>query len=543
MTQTKGLVNLANPSPHPLVQRSSPDPRTTTLLRNIDSPGRSYYYSAVIVFFNTLSGKKEEFVPLSAGEVKLYTCGPTVYDFSHIGNFRAYAFEDLLKRFLQFMGFKVTHIMNITDIDDKTIKGAKAQGISLADYTRKYIDAFFADLKTLNIAPADLYPRATEHIPEMVAIVSRLIQKGYAYEKDGSCYFSIAKFPAYGRLSKVSLEELQPGQRVDVDEYEKESVHDFALWKAKKEGEPFWETEIGPGRPGWHIECSAMSSKYLGETFDIHCGGVDNIFPHHENEIAQSEAASGTKFVNYWLHCHHLVRDGEKMSKSKGNTITIPEILKAKNNPEALRLLLFSTHYRKTLNFTFQALDQAETALERINEFAGEVKYGLYPEGETTQAAQILSEAEQRFLAGLSDDLNISKAMTALFDLIKKVNVAIARGGFRSQDAKRVDRFMSAIDGVLGVISPRKSVTVRVGPLSLKSDVEPPRIIVAGETELPEIAAEQKDLIERRQKARADRDFALADRLRRELLEQGILLEDTKDGVRWKAVPIPNKTA
>jgi len=482
-----------------------------------------------------MGGKKEEFVPLSTGEVKLYTCGPTVYDFSHIGNFRAYAFEDLLKRFLQFMGLKVTHIMNITDIDDKTIKGAKAQGLSLDEYTRKYIDAFFADLKTLNIAPADLYPRATEHIPEMVAIVRRLIQKGYAYEKDGSYYFSIAKFPAYGRLSKVSLEELQPGQRVDVDEYEKESVHDFALWKAKKEGEPFWETEIGPGRPGWHIECSAMSSKYLGETFDIHCGGVDNIFPHHENEIAQSEAASGNKFVNYWLHCHHLVRDGEKMSKSKGNTITIPEILKAKNNPKALRLLLLSTHYRKTLNFTFQALDQAETALERINEFAGEVKYGLFPEGETPKATQIISETEQRFRAGLSDDLNISKAMTALFNLIKKVNVAIARGGFRSQDAKRVDRFMSSIDGVLGVISPRKSVTVRVGPLSLKSDVEPPRVIV--------ITAEQKDLIERREKARADRDFALADRLRRKLLEQGILLEDTKDGVRWKAVPVPNKTA
>lgn len=510
-------------------------------MRNVDSGKRSYYDSGVVVFFNTLTGKKEEFVPINPGEVKLYTCGPTVYDFSHIGNFRAYAFEDLLKRFLQFLGFKVTHIMNITDIDDKTIRGAKAQGVSLSEYTQKYIGSFFSDLKTLHIAPANLYPRATEHISEMVAVITRLIQKGYAYEKDGSYYFSIAKFPAYGRLSKISLEELQPGQRVDIDEYEKESIHDFALWKAKKEGEPFYETEIGPGRPGWHIECSAMSSKYLGETFDIHCGGVDNIFPHHENEIAQSEAASGKKFVNYWLHCHHLIRDGEKMSKSRGNTITIPEILRSKNNPAALRLLLLSTHYRKTLNFTFKALDQAETALERINEFAGEVKYGLFPEGETPEAEQAVSEAEQGFRAGLSDDLNISKAMTALFNLIKKVNVTIARAEFRSRDAQKVDRFMSSIDGVLGVMSPRKSVTLRVGPLGLKSDVEPPGVIVAGDAKLPEITTEQKDLIERRQKARAEKDFALADRLRRELLEQGILLEDTKDGVRWKTFPVQRR--
>ncbi|OGD21282.1 MAG: cysteine--tRNA ligase, partial [Candidatus Aminicenantes bacterium RBG_13_59_9] len=373
----------------------------------------------MIRFFNTLSGKKEEFVPLIPGEVKLYTCGPTVYDYAHIGNFRAYVFEDLLKRFLLFMGFRVKHVMNITDIDDKTIRGANAQGVDLKTYTQKYIDAFSRDVDTLNIIRADVYPRATEHIPEMVAVIQLLIQKGYAYEKDGSYYFSIARFPDYGRLSKISLEELQPGQRVDVDEYEKENVHDFALWKAKKEGEPFWETEIGPGRPGWHIECSAMSSKYLGETFDIHCGGVDNIFPHHENEIAQSEAAFGKKFVNTWLHCHHLIRDGEKMSKSKGNTITIPEIRKVKDKPEALRFLLLSTHYRKTLNFTFEALDQAEIALKRINAFAGEMKYGNFPEGETEAVVKIVEEAEIKCRAGLSDDLNISKTMTAVFDLIK----------------------------------------------------------------------------------------------------------------------------
>jgi cysteinyl-tRNA synthetase len=517
----------------------------------------------VIHFLNTLTGKREEFVPINAGEIKLYTCGPTVYDFAHVGNFRAYIFEDLLKRFLQFMGYKVVHIMNITDIDDKTIRGANAQGMSLTEYTQKYIDSFFSDLKILNIDPADGYPRATEHIPEMVAIVRRLIQKGYAYEKDGSYYFSIAKFPAYGRLSKISLEELQPGQRVDVDEYEKESVHDFALWKAKKEGEPFWETEIGPGRPGWHIECSAMSSKYLGETFDIHCGGVDNIFPHHENEIAQSEASSGKKFVNYWLHCHHLIRDGEKMSKSRGNTINIPDILRIKNNPAALRLLLLSTHYRKTLNLTFEALDQAETALARINEFAGEVKYGVYPEGETPQVAQFLSEAGQRFRAGLSDDLNISKAMTALFNLIKKVNILISKGKIKKGDAVKLDAFIESLNAVLAVIKPTRKSALEVQgagktagsdkqpqeevsspPLKINAKEEVP--VSAGEPRIeiePTLSAEQLEKIRRRQKARAEKDFALADEIRRELLGQGILLEDTKEGVRWKAVPIPKKPA
>jgi cysteinyl-tRNA synthetase len=516
----------------------------------------------VIILFNTLTGKKEEFVPISSGEVKLYTCGPTVYDFAHVGNFRAYIFEDLLKRFMQFMGYKVAHIMNITDIDDKTIRGAKAQRMSLAEYTRKYIDSFFSDLKTLNIAPADGFPRATDHIPEMVAIVRRLIQKGYAYEKDGSYYFSIAKFPAYGRLSKISLEELHPGQRVDVDEYEKESIHDFALWKAKKEGEPFWETEIGPGRPGWHIECSAMSSKYLGETFDIHCGGVDNIFPHHENEIAQSEAYSGKKFVNYWLHCHHLIRDGEKMSKSRGNTITIPEILKIKNNPAALRFLLFSTYYRKTLNFTFEALDQAETALERINEFAGQVKYGLYPEGETPHVDQILAEAGQRFRAGLSDDLNISKAMTALFNLIKKANILISGSKLKKKDAEKIAALLGSFDTVLGIINPtRKTIEISISE-KIHTGEEGPQVKVtpspgeisaqeafpASEGEprkeiKPQLSPEQHEKIRQRQKARAEKDFALADEIRLELLEQGILLEDTKDGVRWKAVPLPKKPA
>jgi len=495
----------------------------------------------VIQFFNTLSGKKEEFVPLIPGEVKLYTCGPTVYDYAHIGNFRAYVFEDLLKRFLLFMGLRVKHVMNITDIDDKTIRGANAQGVDLKTYTQKYIDAFFRDVDTLNIIRADVYPPATEHIPEMVAVIKRLIQKGYAYEKDGSYYFSIARFPDYGRLSKISLEGLQPGQRVDVDEYEKESVHDFALWKAKKEGEPFWETEIGPGRPGWHIECSAMSSKYLGETFDIHCGGVDNIFPHHENEIAQSEAAFGKTFVNTWLHCHHLIRDGEKMSKSRGNTITIPEILKVKENPRALRFLLISTHYRKTLNFTFEALDQAETALARIDEFAGEVKSGQFPEGETEAGAKVVEEAERKFRAGLSDDLNISKAMTAVFNLIKKANVLLSQKKIKSADAERLNGFLDGVNQALGVISPTikfKGPTTDHGGAGAR-----PTVTAASGEALPQpgITSEQLAKIQLREKARAEKKFAESDRIRAELAAEGILLEDTKDGVRWKSVPVQKK--
>ncbi|MFQ6038262.1 MAG: cysteine--tRNA ligase, partial [Candidatus Aminicenantales bacterium] len=272
----------------------------------------------MIRFFNTLSGRIEPFRPLREGEVRIYTCGPTVYDYPHIGNYRAYMFEDLLKRFLISVGYRVLHVMNITDIDDKTIKGAREQGVSLSEFTRTYTQAFFQDIRLLRIAPADHYPRATEHILDMAQMVKGLLEKGYAYEREGSYYFDISRFKDYGKLAKIDLKDLKAGVRVDADEYAKDSVYDFALWKAKKEGEPYWETEIGPGRPGWHIECSVMSAKYLGESFDIHCGGVDNIFPHHENEIAQSEAYTGKKFVNYWLHCQHLIRDGEKMSKSKG---------------------------------------------------------------------------------------------------------------------------------------------------------------------------------------------------------------------------------
>jgi cysteinyl-tRNA synthetase len=463
----------------------------------------------MIRFYNTLSGKLEQFNPIVDGEVNLYTCGPTVYDYAHIGNFRAYIFEDLLKRFFIFRGFKVKHVMNITDVDDKTIKGANAEKVELQEFTQKYTDAFFEDIEKLYISKADHYPRATDHIPEMVVIIKGLLEKGYAYKKNGSVYFNISKFPNYGRLSNIDLKQLRPGKRIESDEYEKESANDFALWKDKKEGEPFWETEVGPGRPGWHIECSAMSSKYLGQTFDIHCGGVDNIFPHHENEIAQSEAFFGKSFVNYWLHCRHLIVDGEKMSKSKGNFYTLRDLLAKSVDPYALRFLLLSTHYRKMLNFTFEALEQASSSLKRINDFLYELNNRQFEEGENKDISRLVEETEKKFIAGLEDDLNISVALRALFDMIRKANTLISQGKVCRKDGEKLTSAILSLDNVLAVLPREQEET---------------------------ISSELMKKIEEREKARADKNYELADQLRKELLKQGIVLEDTKDGVRWKII-------
>jgi cysteinyl-tRNA synthetase len=490
----------------------------------------------MIRFHNTLSGSLEPFAPIRPGEVKLYTCGPTVYDFPHIGNWRAYVFEDLLKRFLLFSGFKVIHVMNITDVDDKTIRDSKARTVQeLQGYTEKFIRAFAADRDLLNILPADHYPRATEHIPEMVTIVKALLERGIAYRKDGSIYFSIARFPDYGRLSKISLEDLRPGQRGDSDEYEKENVHDFALWKAKKEGEPYWETELGPGRPGWHIECSAMSSKYLGPTFDIHCGGVDNIFPHHENEIAQSEAANGVKFVNYWLHCHHLVVDGEKMAKSKGNFYLLNDVLARGYDPREVRFLLLATHYRKMLNFTFEALDQARASLERIHNFLVDLA-DIKSEGPPNpEVARLIKAARAGFIAGLEDDLNISEALAALFTLIKSANVLKDKGGLTRDDAGALRDFVLLLDEKILMIEPI-SVYLKAdsAKTALTSDNVGLKVDVSDKLE-----SDIQKKVEERQKARAEKDFKLADEIRKELLDQGIFLEDTKDGVRWKRIQRP----
>ncbi|MEM7825323.1 MAG: cysteine--tRNA ligase, partial [Candidatus Aenigmatarchaeota archaeon] len=327
--------------------------------------------------YNTLTRKKEVFKPIRKNEVRMYTCGPTVYDFAHIGNFRTYVWQDILKRWLLYKGFRVIHVMNITDIDDKTIKGSRSQGISLKEFTEKYTEAFFKDSESLNLLPANFYPRATQHIKEIVELIKILIRKGYAYKsEDGSIYYNISKFKSYGKLSKLKIKELKAGARVKLDSYTKEEAYDFALWKAwdPEDGDVFFETDIGKGRPGWHIECSAMSMKYLGETFDIHTGGVDLIFPHHENEIAQSEAATGKKFVKYWLHAEHLIVEGRKMSKSLGNFYTLRDLIGKGYNPISIRYLLLSTHYKQQLNFTFESLESAKNTVESLFNFLLKLK-------------------------------------------------------------------------------------------------------------------------------------------------------------------------
>jgi cysteinyl-tRNA synthetase len=465
-----------------------------------------------ICFFNTLTRRKETFVPMEEGKVGLYTCGPTVYDYAHIGNFRAFLFEDLLKRWLEYRGFKVMHVMNLTDVDDKTIRGSQKQGIPLGQYTEHYANAFFEDIKALNIKLADHYPKATGHIPEMVALVKTLIQKGYAYKsQDGSIYYAISKFRNYGKLSNIKVAELQAGARVKTDEYTKEEAQDFALWKAwtPEDGDVFWETELGKGRPGWHIECSAMSMRYLGETFDIHCGGIDNMFPHHENEIAQSEGATGKKFVNYWLHNEHLLVEGRKMAKKLGNFYTLRDLLGKGYDPIAIRYLLLSTHYRSQFNFTFEALDAAGAAVERLRNFVRRLQ-DAEGEGSGGKVAELLRGVQLGFGGAMDDDLNASVALGALFDFVREVNALLDAGVVSRNEADEVGAVMKRFDGVLGVVGE-----------------------VEQEDALPK---EAKQLIEKREEARKAKDWATADALRARLSEMGVVVEDTAQGVRWRLV-------
>src|SRR3989442_1336854 len=350
---------------------------------------------AEIVLHNTLSGKKEAFVPQTPGEVRMYSCGPTVYDFAHIGNFRTFVFQDILRRFLRLRGFRLNQVMNLTDVDDRIIANAAAAGVGIRDYTEKYAQAFFDDCKALSIEEPERWVRATDHIEDMVKLIERLREKSFTYESEGSIYYRIQKFPGYGKLSKIDLSGIQPGARVDVDRYEKESARDFALWKAPKPGEHFWETRIGKGRPGWHIECSAMAMKYLGETLDIHTGGVDLAFPHHENEIAQSEAATGKPFARYWLHAEHLLVEGEKMSKSLGNFYTLRDLFAKGHKPSSLRFLLASVPYRRQLNFTFDGLQQAASSVERLRNFAERLAQEKFPAGNKDGMAASIETAEE----------------------------------------------------------------------------------------------------------------------------------------------------
>jgi cysteinyl-tRNA synthetase len=474
-----------------------------------------------IQLHNTLSGKVEPFIPQKPGEVGMYTCGPTVYDYAHIGNFRTFVFQDILRRFLLLRGFKLTHVMNLTDVDDRIIANAAAAGVDIRAYTEKYIQAFFADCRTLSVESPEHWIRATDHIDDMVRLIQKLQRNTYTYPSEGSIYYRITKFKDYGKLSKVDLSGIQAGARVDNDRYEKESARDFALWKAPKPGEHFWETPIGTGRPGWHIECSAMAMKYLGETLDIHTGGIDLAFPHHENEIAQSEAATGKTFVRYWLHAEHLLVEGEKMSKSLGNFFTLRDLFNKGYKPSALRFALASVPYRRQLNFTFDGLQQATSSVERLRNFAARLKQEKFPAGNQPGMAERSKKAVDDFDAGLSDDLNTAQALAAMFDFVREANIAMDKGEFRQGDVAAAQQFLADFDRVFAVIQ--------------DDDAEKLKAIGIDTAASGPSDAEIDKMVADRQAARQRRDFPASDRIRKELADRGIILEDTKDGgVRWK---------
>ncbi len=485
--------------------------------------------------YNTMSRAQEELVPLKDNHVRMYTCGPTVYNYAHIGNYRAYMFEDLLRRWLKYKGFAVTQVQNLTDVDDKTIRGSRESGLPLRDYTQKYKDAFFADLKTLNIEPAEFYPAATDCIPEMIAIIEKLFAKGLAYKSDdGSVYFPIDKFPEYGKLAHLDREGMLSGARVAQDEYDKENAADFALWKGYDEadGDVVWDSPWGKGRPGWHIECSAMSMKYLGDTFDLHTGGVDNIFPHHEDEVAQSEGANGKMYSKYWMHCAHLQVDGKKMSKSLGNFYTLREILEKGFNGREIRYELIGTHYRQSLNFTFASLNANRAALARLDEFYAKVKEaagsklvgqaspyseGLYPSPDQDNTRPRIREAcptindlpgwavelEKRFTEALDDDLNIAGALGALFDGVHEGNKNFPMSG---TTAVAVSNLWKKLDTVLGFL----------------------------EQPVAEVPAELVAMAEARVAAKKAKNFAEADRLRDAITAAGWTVQDTPTGPKLK---------
>jgi len=480
-------------------------------------------------FRNTLTGRVEDFAPhepAAAGrppQVRIYTCGPTVYDFAHIGNFRTFVFQDILRRHLRARGFQLLHVMNITDVDDRIIENAAAAGLSLRDYTEKFAQAFFEDMRALNLEMPEHLVRATDHVPDMVALIQRLAEKSFTYTSDGSLYFRISKFPGYGKLSKIDLGGIQPGARVDVDRYEKADARDFALWKARKPGEHFWDSAVGPGRPGWHIECSAMAMKYLGETLDIHTGGIDLAFPHHENEIAQSEAATGKPFVRFWLHAEHLIVEGEKMSKSLGNFFTLRDLFARGHKPSAIRYLLASVPYRRQLNFTFAGLQQAASSVERLRNLQIRLQTEKFSSGESSILADRVRKAIIEFDEALDDDLNTAEALAAAFNLVRHLNTVMDTGKFHQGDIPRVDEFLQHFNNIFAVLASQLSGDLSV-PLKLTGDLSVPGI----SSEVVEA------LLAERQKARARRDFKRADEIRRELTEKGIVVEDTKDGARWK---------
>ena len=460
--------------------------------------------------YNSLTRRVEELKPLEGNEIRLYTCGPTVYNFAHIGNFRAYAFEDILRRVVQFNGMKIRQVMNLTDVDDKTIRGANAAGVALTDYTKTYKDAFFADLKKLNIQPAEVYPAATDHIPEMIALVQKLMEKGVAYQsEDGSVYFKVREFPGYGKLAHIDFDNQRTALRCAADEYDKENVGDFALWKAWEEsdGPVGWDSPWGRGRPGWHIECSAMSMKYLGETFDLHTGGIDNLFPHHENEIAQAEAATGKEFVRTWMHCAHLRVNGEKMSKSAGNFFTLRDLLEKGYTGREIRYVLINAHYRTGLNFAFSALEDARKALDKIDRCVEGISGSRVEHVESAGQIVVPEWAEKclaEFTEAVNDDLNLPRAFAAVFDLVRQTNGAAAT--MTKEEAGAVLGVFKRMDEVLGVI------------------------FFENEKKEEEIPAEVKALLDARAEARKSKNWAESDRLRDEIAALGWTVKDSRDG-------------
>ena len=464
-------------------------------------------------FYNSLTQRLEEFAPLHDNVVRMYTCGPTVYNYAHIGNFRSFVFPDILRRWLRARGYTLDHVMNITDVDDKIIRDAAAANKPIQEFTAVYTKAFLEDTATLRLERPERIVEATKHIDEMVTAIQQLEEKGFTYLSEGSMYYRITNFPQYGKLSHNDFSGIRPGARVDVDEYDKADARDFVLWKAQKDGEPAWDTPIGKGRPGWHIECSAMAMKYLGATLDIHTGGVDLAFPHHENEIAQSEAITGKQFVRFWLHSEHLSVDSQKMSKSLGNVYTLHDLIAKGFAPEALRYLLASVPYRKKLNFTFDGLKAAMTAIERLRNYKLRLETDKFAAGTPTGINDALEQrtraAWEAFDAAMDDDLNTAGALGAVFEYVRDTNTAMDAGDFLAGNVPSALEFLARFDSIFDVLNP----STRAGGLS-DADVDA--------------------LIAERTAAKKSRNFARADEIRAQLAAQGVILEDTKEGVRWK---------
>src|SRR5215472_4347863 len=487
--------------------------------------------------FNTMSARVEEFHPIQPNEVRMYACGPTVYDYGHIGNFRTFIAVDILQRFLTQSGYQVNYVMNITDVDDKIIRNSARDKLSVQQYTAKYEQAFLEDSATLNIQQPKLV-RATEHIPEMAEFIAKLERKGLAYRTDdGSFYFRIAKFPAYGKLSKKDFAGMEDGARVDVDEYEKDNARDFALWKGPKPGEASWETSIGVGRPGWHIECSVMSMEELGETFDLHAGGEDLIFPHHENEIAQSESLTGKTFANFWFHARFLLVEGEKMSKSLGNFFTPRDLVLKGYKPSSIRYLLTSVPYRNQLNFTWDGLRQAATSVDRLRNFRLRLSSSSFPEGANPAMTTLAAETVDRMKAALDDDLNTAQAQAAIFEMVRTANAAFDAGEMKKNDVGPLLRAVEKFDEIFAVLddddTPKvKTILDWARAEGREKEITPEALAIADLGGLSDSVIEGKiaEIIA----ARAARDFKRSDALRAELTEAGILVEITKDGIRWR---------